>query len=160
MSFANEKLESATGVGTTDFVTVRIADQWFCIPVDGIHDVFMPQAVTHVPLARPEVAGVLNLRGRIVTAINMRYLLDLPPAEEGAKSMAVGIEKGGESYGLVIDEVGEVLSLEDTAFEKNPANLDAQWLRISKGVYRLEDTLLVVLDTDRVLALDETAQAA
>lgn len=111
MSFSEHSSDGLIGAATTDFVTVRIADQWFGIPVEGIHDVFMPQAVTHVPLARPEVAGVLNLRGRIVTAINMRHLLDLPPLEGDAKSMAIGIEKGGESYGLVIDEVGEVLSL-------------------------------------------------
>ena len=160
MSFTDSQREGLTGTATTDFVTVRIANQWFGIPVEGIHDVFMLQAVTHVPLARSEVAGVLNLRGRIVTAIDVRHLLDLPPSEEDAKPMAIGIEKAGESYGLVIDEVGEVLSLEDAAFESNPANLDACWQGISKGVYRLDGSLLVVLDTERVLAFEEPVQAA
>lgn len=158
MSFTDA--DTLASASTTDFVTVRIADQWFGIPVEGIHDVFMPQAVTKVPLARPEVAGVLNLRGRIVTAIDMRHLLDLPPLEDGSTPMAIGIDKAGESYGLVIDEVGEVLSLEDSSFEKNPANLDPRWQQISNGVYRLDGTLLVVLDTARVLAFDEAGQAA
>ena len=160
MSFTNDQRDGHSGIAATDFVTVRIADQWFGIPVEGIHDVFMPQAVTHVPLARNEVAGVLNLRGRIVTAIDMRRVLDLPPVEDGVKPMAVGIEMGGESYGLVIDEVGEVVSLEDSAFESNPANLDPRWQEISKGIYRLDGTLLVVLDAERVLSFDETGQAA
>ncbi len=160
MSFTDNERETISGAAATDFVTVRIDDQWFGIPVDGIHDVFMPQAVTHVPLARSEVAGVLNLRGRIVTAIDMRHVLNLPPVGEDAKPMAVGIEKSGESYGLIIDEVGEVLSLEDSAFESNPANLDARWQEVSKGVYRLDGTLLVVLDAERVLAFEEAGQAA
>lgn len=160
MSFSDDHRDGFAGVATTDFVTVRIAEQWFGIPVQRIHDVFMPQSMTYVPLARSEVAGVLNLRGRIVTAIDMRRVLDLPVCEDAAKQMAIGIEKGGESYGLVIDEVGEVLSLEDSAFESNPANLDPRWQEISKGIYRLEGTLLVVLDADRVLSFEEAGQAA
>ena len=160
MSFTEKQSDGYSSAATTDFVTVRIADQWMGIPVEGIHDVFVPQAVTHVPLAREEVAGVLNLRGRIVTAIDMRQVLGLPPTEDEGNKMAIGIERNGESYGLVIDEVGEVLSLEDAAFESNPSNLDSKWQAISKGIYRLDGTLLVVLDTTRVLSFDEAGQAA
>ncbi len=160
MSMTDTTNEDGVGSATTDFVTVKIADQWFGILVSSIHDVFMPQNITHVPLARTEVAGVLNLRGRIVTAIDMRLLLQMSPRPAGERCMAVGIEMGGESYGLLIDEVGEVLSLEDTAFESNPANLDACWAAISRGVYRLDGTLLVVLDTERALTFEENVQAA
>jgi len=160
MSIPDTDREDGSAEAKSDFITVRIADQWFGFPVSVVHDVFMPQNITYVPLARREVAGVLNLRGRIVTAIDMRLLLELPRREEDARCMAVGIEKGGESYGLLIDEVGEVLSLKDSDFEANPSNLDACWSEISKGVYRLEGTLLVVLDTDRVLAFEEAVKAA
>jgi len=145
----------------TDFVTVMIADQWFGIPVHLIHDVFAPQSITQVPLAREEVAGVLNLRGRIVTAIDMRSKLGLPRrTETTGPLMAVGIEKNGESYGLIIDQVGEVLSLEEEAFEPNPTNLDPRWREVAGGVFRLEKTLLVVLDVARVLDFPDLIKAA
>ncbi len=143
-----------------DFVTVQICDQWFGIPVRLIHDVFAPHSITQVPMSRPEVAGVLNLRGRIVTAIDLRRKLGLPPREKGQDCMAVGIEKQSESYGLIIDQVGEVLSLDNSTYERNPTNLDPRWRGISRGVYRLESSLLVAFDVDRVLDFGETLQVA
>ncbi|MEM6664804.1 MAG: chemotaxis protein CheW [Pseudomonadota bacterium] len=137
---------------TTEFVTVVISDQLFGLPIGRVHDVFMPDSITYVPLAPPEVAGVLNLRGRIVTAIDMRRRLGLPPIERTTPPMAVGIDFRGESYGLIIDAVGEVLRLEDGALETTPANLDDRWAKVAGGVYRLEGRLMVVLDVDRVLA--------
>ena len=74
--------------------------------------------------------------------------------------MAVGIEHGGESYGLVIDEVGDVLSLPVANIEPNPVNLDARWTRVSSGVQRLEDELLVILDVERILDMDTGKAAA
>jgi len=145
---------------TADYITVLIGGQNFGIPVDLVQDVFMPQSVTRVPLAPREVAGVLNLRGRIVTAVDMRSCLDLPAREDSAASMAVGIEKNGEAYGLVIDQVGEVLSLRREDCEANPANLDPHWSRVSRGVYRLDGNLLVVLDVDRILDFERAASAA
>lgn len=142
-----------------DFVTVHIGDQLFGIPVSVIHDVFTPETITAVPLAGARVGGVLNLRGRIVTAIDIRERLGLPARDRKARCMAVGIEKNGESYGIVIDEVGEVLSLDGDAFEENPTNMDKRWLDLSKGVYRLDGQLLVLLDVDVVLDFD-TSQAA
>jgi purine-binding chemotaxis protein CheW len=107
--------------------------------------------MTRVPLSAPEVAGVLNLRGRIVTAINMRRRLGLPQREGNHGIMAVGIEYRGESYGLIIDEVGEVLNLDASGREANPANLDGRWAEISGGVHRLSGQLMVILDVERVL---------
>lgn len=138
-----------------EFVTVFIGGHMFGVAVSDIHDVFAPQAITPVPLSVPEVAGVLNLRGRIVTAIDARARLGLPPAQEvGKHRMAVGIEKGGESYGLVIDKVGEVLKLGSKDFESNPCNLDPRWRQVVAGVYRLPERLLIVLDIERMLDFD------
>ncbi len=95
-----------------EYVTATIGGQLFGLPISRVQDVFMPERLTRVPLAPPEIAGVLNLRGRIVTAIDMRRRLGLPHARAtAAASMAVGIEHKGESYGLLIDAVGEVLKL-------------------------------------------------
>jgi purine-binding chemotaxis protein CheW len=144
----------------TEYVTVLIAEQLFGLPIARVQDVFMPDRMTRVPLSSPEIAGVLNLRGRIVTAIDMRGRLGLPKREDGKPPMAVGIEFKGESYGLLIDTVGEVLKLADNTREANPVNLDARLARVSAGVHRLEGQLLVILDVDRVLDMGTEALAA
>ncbi len=138
-----------------EFVTVRIANQLFGLPIHDVEDVFVPQNITSVPMSSHEVAGVLNLRGRIVTAINMRERLQLEPRAKGEGSMAVGIEYSGESYGLVIDTVGEVLRLKEDGKEPNPSNLKPNWTSVSAGVYQLDGELMVVLDVARVLQIGD-----
>lgn len=137
--------------GEIEFVTVHIGEQLFGLPIDRVHDVFAAERLTRVPMARGEIAGILNLRGRIVTAIDMRKCLDLSPKEDIANQMAVGIEFGGESYGLLIDEVGEVMKLPAAQQESVPVNLDTRWRRVAAGVYRLEQDLMIILDIDSVL---------
>ena len=134
------------------YVTVVIGGQLFGLPISQVHDVFVPDSVTRVPLSAPEVAGVLNLRGRIVTAIDMRKRLHLPERDENTPVMAVGIEHKGESYGLVIDTVGEVLRLSSDSQEPNPSNLDKRWAEISGGVHRLDGKLMIILDVARLFA--------
>lgn len=144
---------------TLDYVTFFIAGQLFGVPVTSINDVFTPRGLTPVPRAKKEIAGVLNLRGRIVTVIDARQSLDLPPADEKAVLMAIGIEQAGESYGILIDSVGEVLTLSGDKYERNPANLDSRWKEVSMGVYRLEKNLLVVLDISQLLKFEKAAAA-
>ena len=145
---------------STEFVTVTLGAQMFGLPIGRVQDVFVPERLTRVPLAPPEVAGILNLRGRIVTAIEMRSRLDLPARPEGQPVMAIGIEFKGESYGLLVDAVGEVMKLASYACEPKPANLDARLARVAAGVVRLEGQLMVILDVDRVLDLKNGAMAA
>lgn len=145
---------------SVEYVTVTISGQLFGMPISRVEDIFMPQSITSVPLSDPEVEGVLNLRGRIVTAINMRKYLGLPQREDGGQSMAVGVEYRDESYGLIIDGVGEVLRLSGNTFEENPTNLDPCWSRISQGVHRLENELMLVLDIERVLNPEAKSKAA
>ena len=137
----------------SEFVTAMIGGQLFGLPISRVQDVFMPERLTRVPLARPEIAGVLNLRGRIVTAIDMRSRLGLPKNDDGRPPMAVGVEFRGESYGLLIDQIGEVLKLPDDSREENPVNLDPRMAKLAGGVHRLDGQLMVVLDVDRVLEI-------
>src|SRR4249920_499840 len=102
---------------TTDYVTATVGGQLFGLPIGRVQDVFVLDRLTRVPLAAPEIAGVLNLRGRIVTAIDMRRRLALAPVGESRKRMAIGIEYKGESYGLLIDAIGEVLNLPSSGRE-------------------------------------------
>src|SRR5215213_10787770 len=140
-----------TATQQTEYVTVVIGEQLFGLPISRVQDVFMPDRLTRVPLAAPEIAGVLNLRGRIVTAIDMRRRLGLPPRSDNKPIMAVGIELKGESYGLLIDAVGEVMKLGEATLEPNPVNLDARLSRVSGGVHRLDAQLMVILDVEHVL---------
>jgi purine-binding chemotaxis protein CheW len=159
MTMVNDNNDNHDG-NFVEYVTVLITDQLFGLPISRVQDVFMPVNMTRVPLSSPEIAGVLNLRGRIVTSIDMRCRLGLPKKEDNRPPMAVGIEYKGESYGLLIDSVGEVLKLDESAREPNPVNLDARLARISAGVHRLDGQLLVVLDVDRVLDMGNEALAA
>lgn len=136
-----------------EYVTLTVANQLCGIPVLTVRDILGPQQVTRVPLAPPEVAGSLNLRGRIVTAIDLRRRLGLVPAEQGTRPMSVVVEAVGEFYSLLVDQVGEVLALDDDAREANPPTLDPRWRSVSLGVYRLQGQLMVVLDVERVLDL-------
>jgi purine-binding chemotaxis protein CheW len=144
----------------TEYVTVTIGDHMFGLPIFRVQDVFVPVGLTRVPLAPPEVAGILNLRGRVVTAIDMRSRLDFGEREPGTPLMAIGIELKGESYGLLVDAVGEVMQLHNSACEAKPANLDPRLSRVAAGIYRLEGQLMVVLDVDRVLDIRNGAVAA
>jgi len=144
-----------------EYVTATIGGQLFGLPISRVQDVFLPDRLARVPLASPEIAGLLNLRGRIVTTIDMRRRLGLPqPSRDASARLAIGIECRGEHYGLLIDEIGEVLKVSASSREDNPVNLDPGLDRVSAGVHRLDGMLLVVLDVDRVLDIGAQAEAA
>ena len=93
--------------GNMDFVTMTIANQLFGIPVLQVQDVLGHQRITRIPLAPPEVAGSLNLRGRIVTAIDVRLRLGLPGRQKDKPEMSIVVDLRGELYSLIVDAVGE-----------------------------------------------------
>ncbi len=145
-----EKEETASG-GSKEFLTVAVAGQVFGIPVLQVQDVLGEQKVTKVPLAAREIAGSLNLRGRVVTAINVRHRLQLPALAAGSKTMYIVVNHKDELYSMIVDSVGEVLSVPDKDFEKTPATLDHAWRDLSLGIYRQKDNLLVILDVPKML---------
>jgi len=136
---------------SSEFVTMRVSGQLIGLPILSVQDILAPQKITRVPLAPREIAGSLNLRGRIVTAIDMRRRLGLPDRAESDETMSAVVEHDGELYSLIIDAVGDVLSLPDDRYERNPPTLDSYWAQVCNGVYRLDDELLVVMDVGRIL---------
>jgi purine-binding chemotaxis protein CheW len=145
----------------SEYVTAMVGSQRFGLPILRVQDVFVPDHLTCVPLAPLDVAGLINLRGRIVTLIDLRQRLGFGAAPASDEPpMAIGIEWRGESYGLLVDSVGEVLKLDDNRREGIPVNLDPRLAELSVGIHRLEDHLLVLIDVDRVLGLAERAKAA
>jgi purine-binding chemotaxis protein CheW len=153
-------MTDSTAHNLKEYVTATVAGQLFGLPILRVQDVFAPERLTRVPLAAPEIAGLLNLRGRIVTLIDVRKRLGLTGAESEYAAMAIGVESRGESYGLLVDSVGEVLKLDDAERQANPVNLDPRLAQVSAGIYRLERQLLVVIDLDRILAIGDHAVAA
>ena len=143
-----------------DYVTMTLAGQLFGIPVLRIRDVLGAQRIARIPLAPPWVAGALNLRGRIVTAIDMRRRLGLPRSEHDRTEMSIVIEHGDELYSLIVDEVGDVLTCPVGAIGPNPPTLDPIWREISMGIVRLEARLLVILDVKNLFDLGQQDNAS
>jgi purine-binding chemotaxis protein CheW len=149
-----------TAVGMSDrpsdsmFVITTVGGQLCGIPVLSVRDIIVTQDMTRIPLAPPEVAGSMNLRGRIVTAIDLRRRLNLPPRPTGQAGMGVVVDRQGELYSLVVDTVREVTDCADHKFEPNPPTLAPAWREFSAGIYRFQSELLVVLNTELVLAID------
>ena len=148
----DKAMDTGLNEGSREYVTMTVVDQLFGIPVLTVQDVLGPQRITRIPLSPPEIAGALNLRGRIVTAIDVRRRLGLPPRTNEA-SMSVVVDHKGELYSLIVDAVGEVMSLPADAYERNPATLDPRWREVSGGIYRLKGKLLVVLEVPRLLEM-------
>lgn len=143
-----------------EFVTVIVAGQPLGLPISRVHDVFVVSEMTTVPLAPPQIAGLLNLRGRVVTAVSLRRRLGLEESTDAERRMAVGLENHGEAYGLLVDEVGEVLKLDPDEMQPNPVHMDRGWVGLSQGVHQLHDKLLIVLNVDSVLAFETEQEAA
>ena len=147
-------LSADSPVATEGLVSVRIGAQSFGIPVLQVQDVIAPTTINRVPLAPPEVAGSLNLRGRIVTAIDMRKRLGMPPRPAAEGSMSVIVDRHGELYALLVDDVGDVLRPPASLHEAAPATLSLEWRSLCSGLYRLETELLLVLRIEEVMVLN------
>jgi purine-binding chemotaxis protein CheW len=151
---ANVAAPSVANEAADLYLTLTVADQLCGVPVLAVRDVLGPQAITRIPLAPPEIAGSLNLRGRIVTAIDLRRRLGLPvrPASDSG-SMSVVVDRDGELYSLLVDQVGEVLPLPLADRAANPPTLDPLWRDVSVGIHRQGERLLIALDVERILAI-------
>lgn len=142
----------------SEYVTFQLGEQLFGISIDQAHEVFGASQITRVPLAPSAIMGLLNLRGRVVTAICLRSLLGIPgEGAPAAERTAIGIEHNGEHFALVVDEIGDVLRLPLDGLEATPIHLDEHWQSLSCGVHRLERGILVVLDPSRMIGSDRLA---
>ena len=136
---------------TKQLVTVVVEGQLLGLPISRVHDVFALQNLTLVPRAPTAVAGLVNLRGRVVTMLSLRVMLGFSEIEVKDGAMAVGVEWRDEALGLVVDKVGEVLEVDSAAREKTPANLDPRWAAVCAGLHKLPIGLLVEIDLNALL---------
>jgi purine-binding chemotaxis protein CheW len=134
-----------------EYVTFDIGGHTFGLDVVQVRDVFRSKKITNIPQSGEEVFGVLNLRGRIVTVINLYHKLGFPIDKDLDKLMNIVVEYNGESYAFLIDKVGDVMSLTLDTFEEPPRTMSVNWKNMSKGIHRLEDKILILLDIEKVL---------
>ena len=133
------------------YVSFFVDGQLLGIPVNTVQEVLNPQSIAPVPLARPEISGLLNLRGQIVTAVNLRKRLSLPDLAGGRQSINVVVHHQGESFSLLVDDVGDVINVSGEVLQPAPATLDAHWKSVTSGVFRLEGRLFVILNVSSLL---------
>ena len=131
------------------FATFYLSDFFFGVDVLRVQEVLRAQPMTRVALAPEVIEGLINLRGQIVTAIDMRRRLRLPPRAGGQAPMNMVIRNDDSAISLLVDEIGDVLDLDTSVYEPPPVNLDPAAREVICGVYKLKDRLLLVLDTDR-----------
>jgi purine-binding chemotaxis protein CheW len=144
------------------FSTFFVGDLFFGVDVLCVQEVLRCLPMTRVPQAPDVIEGLINLRGQIVTAIDMRRRLRLPPrnGEQAVMNIVVRTEDGAIS--LLVDEIGDVLDVDSASYERPPENLDPAAREIIRGVYKLSGRLLLVLDAERTvdLALGKPANSA
>jgi purine-binding chemotaxis protein CheW len=142
------------------FSTFVVADLLFGVDVLHVQEVLRYQPMTAVPQAPSVIQGLINLRGQIVTAIDMRRRLRLPPRAEDKPPMNIVVRTSDGAVSLMVDEIGDVLQLDESAYERPPENLDGVARELIRGVYKLKDRLLLVLDEERTndLTVGGTAQ--
>lgn len=136
------------------FCTFTLGNMLFGVEVLCVQEVLLKQEMTRMPLANPVVSGLINLRGQIVTALDLRRRLEFEPLEEGKDPMNVVIRSGDTAFSLLVDEIGDVVDVDPDLFEAPPETLTGVARELILGAYKLEGRLLLVLDTERAVTLE------
>jgi purine-binding chemotaxis protein CheW len=137
------------------FCTFLLGGQHFGVEVLRVQEVIRQQEMTRVPLAPPVVRGLINLRGQIVTAVDLRRRLELPDRPDGDQPVNVVVQTDDGAVSLLVDEIGEVLEVPEAAFERPPETLRGPARELVRGAYKLDGRLLLILDTDRAIDLGD-----
>lgn len=141
-------------IAERQLVTVRIHQQLLGIPVLDVREILREQKITKIPLAPGGIAGTLNLRGRIVTVVDIRHRLELPARDTSTLCTFVMVEHKGELYSLIVDSVGDILNTSAESVQDVPPNIAANWRKVAAGVIQLEKELLIILDPKALFIFD------
>ena len=140
--------------------TFYLQDLFFGVEVEKVQEVIRYQEMTHIPLAPGVIAGLINLRGQIVTAIDLRRQLALEARSGEQLPMNVVIRREDGPISLLVDEIGDVVEVEEDAFENPPDTLEARQREFLRGVYKLKQKLLLLLDTEKAVSVAGPGAAA
>ncbi len=135
------------------FTTFFLDGLFFGVEVRKVQEVIRYQEMTRVPIAPPMIQGLINLRGQIVTAIDLRRRLELPPRPEGQLPMNVVLRTDDGAVSLLVDEIGDVVEIQDEAFERPPATLTGVARQLVEGVYKLQERLLLIFNTEKTVCV-------
>jgi purine-binding chemotaxis protein CheW len=135
------------------YCTFYLRDMYFGLDVLKVQEIIRFQPMTPVPLANPIIRGLINLRGQIVTAIDLRRRLDLPDRSEESPPVNVVIQTDDGAVSLLVDEIGDVLEVSEKAFERPPETLRGTARELIRGTYKLPNQLLLILDTEKAVSL-------
>jgi purine-binding chemotaxis protein CheW len=149
--YSYSRKRAPAAVAQSRHFTIKVRGQTIGIPVDCVKTIFHLDNLTRVPLAPREVAGLTNLRGRIVTALYLDRCLWPDEATTGERGLAVGIEHGGEEYALMVDETEDVVACNEDDRIPCPGHIDPRLSEIIAGCYRYDDGFLSILDIDAML---------
>jgi purine-binding chemotaxis protein CheW len=138
---------------STQYSTFFLDGLFLGIEVRRIQEVIRYQEMTRVPLAPAMIQGLINLRGQIVTAIDLRRRFELPARPEGQLPMNVVVRSDDGAVSLLVDEIGDVVEIQDEAYERPPETLKGVARELVTGVYKLKERLLLVIDTERTVSL-------
>jgi purine-binding chemotaxis protein CheW len=155
MAIPGTELVEASG----QFSTFFVSDMYFGVDVLQVQEVLRAQQMSPVPQAPDVIEGLINLRGQIVTAIDMRRQLLLPPRPGGQAPMNMVVRTADGAVSLLVDEIGDVVAMDAANCERPPENLDPTARELIRGVYKLKDQLLLILDTERAVEVDYTKAA-
>lgn len=137
---------------STRLVTFTLDGRLYGVDVNAVQEVLRGQPQTRIPLAPDSVSGLINLRGQVLSAIELRAQLGLSDREEGHEPMLVVVRIGGEPIALLVDSIGAVIDVDDEQFEQPPDTLAGPSRDLLIGAYKLDDRLLLALDVDRAVA--------
>jgi purine-binding chemotaxis protein CheW len=137
----------------TQLCTFYADGLYFGIDVREVQEVLQYQDMVRVPLAADVVRGLINLRGQIVTAIDLRRRLDLAPREDGIDPMNVVVRSDDGAVSLLVDEIGDVVEVDERTYERAPATLTGRARELIDGVFKLDGQLLLVLDAQKAIDL-------
>ena len=140
----------------TQICTFTVDDLMLGVEVTQVQEVIRSQTMTRVPLASRVIHGLINLRGQIVTALDLRRRLDLPDRPDGDAPVNVVVRTDDGAVSLLVDEIGDVLDVPEGAFERPPETLAGPARDLIRGAYKLDGRLLLILDTDRAVDLADS----
>jgi purine-binding chemotaxis protein CheW len=142
------------------FCTFFLKDQFFGVPVQQVQEVIRYQEMTRVPLVPQVIRGLINLRGQIVMAVDLRRRFGMEERPESQLPMNVVVRTDDGAVSFLVDEIGDVLEAEEESFERPPETLQGQARELVRGVYKLRDRLMLVLDTERAVTSGEESSRA
>lgn len=149
---STKQLEATTSTNMLQLATFYVDELLLGMEIDQVQEINRHLDITEIPDAPPNLRGVINLRGDVVTIVDMRSILGLPRQDISDSSRNVVIQSHDEQIGLLVDRIADIVNVDPEEIEPAPANIDGVGGRFFRGVYTMPDSILVLLDVEEALS--------